>query len=306
MTGRILALSLLAFLPPIYGQGLTPEQKKPIDGAMPQAAAAKPQKPRRVLVSNLNVRRGSVRLGEREHPSIPYGNYAIEQLGKRTGAYEAVFDNDIALFKPGVIEQFDAIVFLNTVGVLFDDKELRASLLDFIASGKGFVGFHAAAATFVEYPVYDQFPAFGQMLGGTENGGHPWKPSETFTVKVDDAKSPLTAMFDSAGFEISDEAYQFQEPDLRERLHVLLSIDTAKSDVANRRFLPIRQQDKDFPVSWIKPHGKGRVFYTSLGHNPHIFGHPALLRHFLAGIQYAVGDLPADDTPSAKLTSSGR
>jgi hypothetical protein len=306
MTKRIFVLSLLAFLAPLYGQGLTPEQKKPIDDAMPKAAPAMPQKPRRVLVSTLNVRRGSVRLGEREHSSIPYGNYAIEQLGKRTGAYEAVFNNDIAMFKPGVIDQFDAILFLNTVGVLFDDKELRASLLDFIASGKGFVGFHAAAATFVEYPVYDQFPAFGQMLGGTENGGHPWKPTESFTVKVDDPKSPLTAMFGSEGFEVSDEAYQFQEPDLRGRLHVLLSIDTVKTDTAGRRFLPIRQQDKDFPVSWIKPHGKGRVFYTSLGHNPNIFWHAAIAQHFLAGIQYAIGDLPADDTPSAKLTAGGR
>jgi hypothetical protein len=306
MTKHILVLSLLVSLLSLYGQGLAPEQKKPIDDAIPATATAKPQKARRILVSNLNVRRGSVRLGEREHASIPYGNYAIDQLGKRTAAYETVFNNDIAMFKPGVIDQFDAIVFINTVGVLFDDKELRASLLDFIAGGKGFVGLHAAAATFVEYPVYDQFPAFGQMLGGTENGGHPWKPTETFIVKVDDPKSPLAAMFKGQGLEISDEVYQFQEPDLRERLHVLLSIDTEKSDTANRRFLPIRKEDKDFPVSWIKPHGKGRVFYTTLGHNPHIFWHPVILQHFLAGIQYALGDLAADDTPSAKLAAAGR
>jgi hypothetical protein len=304
MTKSILVLSLLAFLSPVHGQGLTPEQKKTIEDAVPSMAPAKPQKPRRILVSTLNVRRGAVRLGEREHPSIPYGAYAIEQLGKRTAAYETVFNNDIAMFKPGVIDQFDAIVFLNTVGVLFDDKELRASLLDFIANGKGFVGFHAAAATFVEYPVYDQFPAFGEMLGGTENGGHPWKPTETFTVKLDDPNSPLTAMFQGSGFEIAEEAYQFQEPNLRERLHVLLSIDTEKSDMANRRFLPVRKEDKDFPISWIKPHGKGRVFYTAFGHNPHVFSHAVILRHFLAGIQYALGDVSADDTPSAKQTAA--
>ena len=59
---------------------------------------------------------------------------------------------------PGKIEQFDALCFLNTVGVLFDDPELRKSLLGFIAGGKGFVGIHDAIATFVQYPKYDQWP----------------------------------------------------------------------------------------------------------------------------------------------------
>jgi hypothetical protein len=88
-------------------------------------------------------------------------------------------------------------------------------------------------------------------------------------------------------------------------LHVLISIDAGKSGIEGRRILPIRRDDKDFPVSWIKPHGKGRVFYTTLGHNPHIFWDAKLLQHFLAGIQYALGDLQADDTPDARASRSG-
>jgi hypothetical protein len=89
---------------------------------------------------------------------------------------------------PSRIEQFDAICFLNTVGVLFDDPELRKSLLGFIAGGKGFAGIHDAIATFVQYPKYDQWPPFGQMLGATENGGHPWE-GETMTVKIEIPKA---------------------------------------------------------------------------------------------------------------------
>jgi len=289
----------------LHSQGPTEEEKKRIADAVPKTAPAKPKKARRILVSNLNVRKGTVRVGEREHPSIPYGNYAIEQMGKRTGAYEAVFNNDIGLLRPGFIDQFDAICFNNTVGVLFDDKELRESLLGFIAGGKGFIGFHAAAATFVEYPVYDQWPAFGRMVGGTENGGHPWRPTETITLKVSDAKSPLTAVFNGKGLQIADEVYQFQEADLAERVHPLLSVDTEKTDFGpNRRFLPVRLKDRFFPLTWIKPHEQGRVFYSSLGHNPHVYWNADLLAHFLAGIQYALGDLEADARPAVTPGSS--
>ena len=280
---------------------LTNADKHRIDQALPESAPAEPKKPRRVLVSNFNVRQGKVRDAAVEHPSTPYGNYAIARLGEKTSAYEVVFSDDVEMFRPGVIDQFDAVCFNNTVGVLTEDPVLRQSLLDFVAGGKGFIGFHAAAATFVEYPVYDQFPPFGLMVGGTENGGHPWRENEAITLRIDDANSALTAMFPQEGFDVRDEVYQLQEPDLRSRLHVLMSIDPKRTDMGpDRRILKIRRSDLDFPISWVKKHGKGRVFYTSLGHSAHVFSEPRLLAHFLAGIQYALGDLEAADAPSGK------
>jgi type 1 glutamine amidotransferase len=299
-------LSFLAASGLVKGQGpelrpLTQDEIQKIDQALPAKAPSKPKKKRKMLISNLAIQKGKVVRG---HPSIPHGNYAIEQMGRRTGAYEVVVSNDIEMFRPGIIDQFDAICFNNTVGVLFEDPQLKESLLGHIAKGKGFVGFHAAAATFVEYPVYDQWPPFGQMVGGTENGGHPWSPKETITIKVEDLSHPINKAFGGKSFEIADEVYQLQEPDLRGRLRVLLSIDVSKTDVGpNRRILALRRKDLDFPMTWIKPHGKGRVFYSSLGHNPDIFWHKELLAHFLAGIQYALGDLQVDDTPSGKLSS---
>jgi hypothetical protein len=279
---------------------LTAEQRSQIDAALPAKAPAKPKKPRRMLVITLAKVNDRIVRG---HPSIPAANYALEQMGKRTGAFETVFSNDIEMFRPARIKQFDAVCFNNTQGVLWDDPELKKSLLDFIRGGHGLVGLHAAISTFVQHPVYDQWPEFGRMLGGTENGGHPWGPEDTYTFKVDDANSPLTAMFHGQGFAMTDEVDQLQEASLRDHLHVLLSVDMSKSKPMHK-LLPARQQDQDFPLSWIRMEGKGRVFCTGMGHVPDVFWNAPLLAHFLAVIQFALGDLKADATPSAAAGSA--
>lgn len=289
-------LSLLVLsLSVVRAQELTPEQKQSIDAALPSVAPAKPAKPRLVLVSNLQMRNGVPWRGS-SFAHVAAQNYAIEQMGKRTGAYDVVFSNDIEMFRPDKIQQFDAIFFINTVGVLFDDPELRASLLGFIAGGKGFVGIHDAIATFVQHPVYDQWPEFGQMLGGTENGGHPWNMTE-MSIKPDDPGHPINAAFGGESFFLVDQAFHLQEPVFRDRLRVLLTIDPGPRP-PTRQVLAVRAKDMDFPMVWIKPHGKGRVYYNGFGHTADIFTNPKMVQHILAGIQYALGDLKVDDTPS--------
>ena len=183
----------------------SPEDRQKVEAAIPTAAPAPPQKPRLMLVVNLNVRKGEVRGG---HSSIPYGNLALKLMGEKTGAYEAVFSDDVELWRPESIRRFDAICFMNTVGVLTEDPELRQSLLAFVRDGGGFAAFHAGGgATFVEWPVYDQLPEFGVMVGGYENGGHPWAPDEPITIRVEDESHPLTRMFDPSGFVVEDEVF---------------------------------------------------------------------------------------------------
>ncbi len=281
-------------------QELTPEQRQQIEAAVPDKAQVKPRKPRRMLITNLSKRNGEPFRGSSD-AAIPIANYAFKVMGERTGAYTAVFSNDIEMFRPDKIRQFDAICFLNTVGVLFDDPELRTSLLEFIRSGKGFVGIHDAIATFVQYPKYDQWPEFGQMLGATENGGHPWNGVK-LTLKIEDPGNPINAVFRGEEFEIEDQAFQFQEPVLRDHMHVLLSIDVAKTSAstAPRRVLAARKTDMDFPMSWIRRYAKGRVYYSALGHGAPTFSNATVLRHYLAGIQYALGDLKANDSPDRK------
>ena len=111
-------------------------------------------------------------------------------------------------------------------------------------------------------------------------------------------QEPINAAFGGKDFQIADQAFQLQEPVLRDRMHVLLRIDAEKTGPA-RRILPVRKQDMDFPMSWIRRQGKGRVFYSGLGHGPDVFSNPQMLQHLLAGIQYALGDLAADDAPDS-------
>jgi len=271
-----------------------------IKNAIPQQASVKPIRTRKLLIFNLDVWDRQIRKG---HPSIPYANYALQLMGKTTGAWDTYFSNDTMVFKSEYLNYFDAICFNNTVGVLFDDQELRMNLLEYIYSGKGFIGIHAAGATFCQWPVYDQFPEYGEMLGGYENGGHPWKPYEWITLKIDDPDHPVNRAFNSEHFEVSDEVFQFSEPYTRDKLRILLSIDPERTDWnKERRILPERWADRDIAISWVRNYGRGRVFYTSLGHNAHINCNPKVLQHYLDAIQFVLGDLPAPVTPSNKLT----
>jgi type 1 glutamine amidotransferase len=108
-------------------------------------------------------------------------------------------------------------------------------------------------------------------------------------------RHPLNAAFGGKGFSILDEGYEFKAPYSREKVRVLLNIDLGKTDNRGKR------ADKDYAFGWIHEYGTGRVFYSAIGHFPELYMNPAILQHYLDGIQYAIGDLKADATPSAKV-----
>ena len=280
--------------------GLPDSARAAIEQAIPEKAAASAEKPGKILVFNMHRWNNEIRPG---HPSVPYANYMLHLMGRKTGAFEAYFSNDTMVFQKDILNRFDALCFNNTAGVLFVDPVLRKNLLEYIYSGKGFIGIHAAGATFCQWPVYDQFPEYGEMLGGYENGGHPWKPHEWITLKTDDPSHPINRAFGGEGFEVSDEVFQFTEPYTRDRLRILLAIDTGKTDMSEERYiLPERRADGDLAISWVRNYGRGKVFYTSLGHNAHLNWNEKVLVHYLDGIQFVLGDLEAPVTPSNKLT----
>lgn len=276
------------------------ELKERVADAAPAKARAEPEKARKILVFNLHVNKGVVRSG---HPSIPLANYAIKHMGDKTGAYETHYSSDPSDFALENLEQYDAIVFNNTAGMLTEDKQLQQDLLDYVYAGGGFIGTHAAAATFCQYPNFDLFPEFEDLLGGFESGGHPWKPQEWINLKMDDPDHPVNLAFGGENFETTDEVFQMKDPWSRNRVRVLNSIDPAFTDMSpKRQMLPERRADQDFAISWVKNYGRGKVFYTSLGHNNHLYWNTPILQQLLDAIQFAVGDLEGPTTPSAKLT----
>jgi len=251
-----------------------------ITEAAPDSATAKPAKSRKLLVFWLCE--GFF------HGSIGHGNAALEIMGKKTGAFDTVISDDKAVFTPDVLKQFDAVMLNNTTRLKLDEKQ-REALMSFVTGGKGICGIHAATDNFYEWPEG------AEMMGGLF-AGHPWGGGGTWAVKLDEPKHPLNKAFGGKGFLVKDEIYKMKDPYSREKLRVLLSLDMSKK--RNRK----GREDNDNAIAWIHEQGKGRVFYCSLGHNNHIFQTPAILQHYLDGIQYAMGDLKADATPSAKLS----
>jgi len=253
--------------------------RRRIQKALPDAAAVKPEKPRKVLVFWRCE-------GFFHGDGIAAGNKAFELMGEKTGAYTTVTSDDMAMFDPDKLNQFDAVIFNNTTALSFESPDRRKALLDFVNGGKGIVGTHSSVDNFYKWPE-------GAAMMGALFAGHPWGEAP---VKLDDPGHRLLKAFDGKGFWVRDEMYKMKEPYSRDSLRVLLSFDMTKLP-ANA---PTRD-DKDNPIAWIHEVGKGRVFYCSLGHNKHIFWDPVLLRFYLDGIQYALGDLKVDATPSAKL-----
>jgi type 1 glutamine amidotransferase len=172
----------------------------------------------------------------------------------------------------------------NNCGNPIAAAQRRANLLEFVRSGRGLIGIHCAA--------HLDWPEYTDMLGGYSIS-HPWNAGSTVTIKLDEPNHPLLRCFGGASFLHTDEIFVFRDCS-RRKSRVLLSLDTAKTDM-NRP--GITQKNGDYPLSWVRDYGRGRVFYSALGHQKEVYWQPSILKHYLAGIQFALGDLPASAKP---------
>jgi type 1 glutamine amidotransferase/sugar phosphate isomerase/epimerase len=270
---------------------LTPEMRQQIDAATPRQAIVKPHRPRKLLVTDIQMYSG--------HETIPHGNLLLELMAKYTGAFDATFSNDLDLLKYPKIKEFDAVFLNNVCGMVHNDPDVREGILRFVREGGGIGGNHAV--TFAN----NNWPEFAEMMGGWAGAHH----TEKQVIKIDDPQSPLMKSFGSASFEHTDEFYQFPvySPYSREKQHVLMSIDVEKSDRAtgNRLCVPCTRPDQDYGLAWIKTYGKGRTYFTPLGHTTIMYTDQRWTQHLLAAVQYILGDLEADATPSAKPSAKG-
>jgi hypothetical protein len=289
------ALLACGIAPPADAQtNVKPEILEKIKAALPKKAPAKPMQARKVLLFSKTA-------GFR-HGSIPVGIASLTLLGKTTGAFEAVASEDDAMFEPETLKDFDAVIMVNTTGELFrprqwpaDPKQkeaaqerearLKKSLVDFVRGGKGIAGTHSATDTYKNWKEYNE------MMGGAFVS-HPWHTQ--VPVRVLAPEHPLNAVFAGKGFTITDEIYQFRDDTARPSdRRMLLSLDPNWDQLGKGN-----RKDGFYPISWISKYGKGRTFYCSLGHRDEIYYHPAVLEHYLAGFQYALGDLSADAAPA--------
>ena len=281
MWNNLIAAGLLSvLLPAMSVLAVTEDEVAKMRAAMPEKAVVKPERPRVMLVFSL--------CQGFKHSSIPYWAKALDVMAEKTGAFTVEHSVDMAVFAPETLRRFDVICFNNTTGLSFSDAQ-KDALMSFIKAGKGIVGIHAASDNFKDWPEASH------MIGGVFQG-HPWGGGGTWAIKIDEPEHPLMKPFAGKGFKVNDEIYRTNLPYYsRDKQRVLMSLDM--TDEATRTTKDVVPEDMDTGISWIKPFGKGRLFYCSLGHNHHLTWTTPVLEHYLAGIQYAFGDLKVDDTP---------
>ena len=195
------------------------------------------------------------------------------------GVFEVTVTQNGAEINRENLARCKAVIFFTAINPPDVDKE---GLIEWVNNGGAFVGIHSTANT------YQNFPPFGEMLGAYYDR-RPWRtkenPQTRVRVTVRDRNHPATRHLGDS-FEIADDIYQFKNFD-RSNIQLLLSLDPASLDLTNAG---MNQQDKDFPVSWAKRHGKGRVFYTALGDWEPTWKNPLYQTHLIKGIQWAMGE----------------
>lgn len=279
---------------------VSPETVAKIKAALPASTQVPVKKKHEVLVFTKTA-------GFR-HGSIPSGVECMKQLGTKTGLFTVTHSEDETIFMPESLAKFDAVIMLNSTGEIFKGSSagedvLKKSLVDFVQSGHGLVGMHSAGDT------YNDWKEFGDMMGsGFES--HPWGSGDTVRIRNLDPSHPLTAAFKGEGLTLKDEIYKFRpgraQPAQR---RMLLALDANGTDLNKDDQNKDGKPDRDFyPIAWLSTYGKGKTFYCSLGHNDEVYWNPVVVQHYLAGIQYALGELPADATPKAvaMLMNDGR
>jgi hypothetical protein len=103
-----------------------------------------------------------------------------------------------------------------------------------------------------------------------------------------------------SSFELKDEIYQVRNFS-RDKVRVLMRLDATKLDLNNPR---VHRADRDFAVTWAKLYGKGRVYYSTLGHVEENWDDPRMQKMYVQAIKWAMGLIDADVTPRPIVNQS--
>ena len=246
-----------------------------------------------------------------KHASLEPAETAVTEWGK-TGGFDVTTlqgykqdsrNIDLSILTPEYLNSFDGLMLM-TNGNLPLTLAQRQSIVEFVRNGKALVGVHCATLTLYDYPE------FGEVLGGYYL--RSVVPTDMIVkgkvgvLKVEDPDHPATRMLGST-WPINEEFYEFGHavwdaskptenisavgrlhilmPFSRDRVHVLLSLDTDRTDMSDLPNIP----KGDYPQAWTHNVGRGRAFYTALGHRDDIWSHDAVFRaHVTGGIRWAL------------------
>ncbi len=277
---------------------LTDEWIQKIEKLAPAKPEVQPNKHRKVLVFSLFT--------GFDHWVVPHTDAVMKVLAEKTGAFEVEFSKDIYKFGKKSLKEYDAVVLNNNCSVgprrdllldvldqdktMTDDQrktkaaELESNLIEYVKKGGGLMVVHGAIV------MQNNSMPFSEMVGGSFDY-HPVQ--QEITLELCEPNHPLVKAFGGKTFVHTDEPYLFNKAYTQKNFRPLLYMDTNKLTQKTKEI-----DEKIKYVSWIKRFGKGRVFYVSPSHNAQSFEDGRLLKFYLDGAQYVLGDLKCDDSPA--------
>jgi type 1 glutamine amidotransferase len=231
-----------------------------------------------------------------QHDSVSDAMGSVWKMGMDSDLWTTYMRTDTGLITKSKLtangknlDYFDLLVFASTTGEMDLTDDQKKDMMTFIHDeGKGFVGIHAALDTNYKWPEY------GEMIGGWFDQ-HPWG---TFNAPIlnEGGNFPATAHMPKSMVK-KDEIYQAKEWS-RDKVNVLLRLDESKLDYNNPR---VHRQDHDFAVAWSKMYGKGRVFYSTLGHTNEAWKDPEIVKMYFEAIKWALGMTEGSTAPHARV-----
>jgi len=234
--------------------------------AAAETAGATPPEPAKLLYMTLSM--------GYHHQSVEPSEQILKEMGEKSGAFQVTVTQDVGAFTKENLRKYGAVMFYTTGELPFTDEE-KSAFVEFLKAGHGFVGVHSATDTLYEWGVYNQ------IVGGYFNR-HPWH--QKVTVDVVDPNNPIVAGLGKS-FEITDEIYQIADFQA-DTSHVLLALDPASVDLKKPE---VFRRYYGWPMAWTRMFGKGRVFYTSLGHEEAVWNDPRYQEMLLRGIKWVMG-----------------
>jgi hypothetical protein len=241
----------------------------------PAPGSAQDRKKYRMLYisQSKGFKHGSVsRKGDAPAPS----EQSMTELAASSGLFDVECTQDATVLTAEKLKTLDLVMFYTTGDLPI--REVFPAYEEWLRSGKAMIGAHSATDTLAGFKPY------WSLINGSFDG-HPWNAGETVTVTVHETSHPAVKPWE-AEFQIKDEIYQYRQYDPTS-VRVLYSLNMAKCRTKGAYHVPL---------AWVREFGRGRLFYTNLGHNEGTWQNPKFKEHLLAGIRWA---LKLDDGPAA-------
>lgn len=208
----------------------------------------------------------------------------FDELARRTGLFSVDWTDDVTTLSPERIRQARVIAFYTTGDLPLSDEQFDAFEL-WLKNGGAFLGIHCATDTLASHPRYPK-------IIGAKFDGHPWDADATVTIKVHEPDWEATKPY-APGATFQEEVYQFKEFDPTQ-VRVLMSLDMSRTEM---------KKPHHVPIAWCKSYGRGKVFYTELGHRDDVWSSERYQAHVLGAIRWLLGEDQHDATPNPELST---